>query len=244
MTGVSAVMSRWLGAVVALGALAGCGGPVEETHQVCGQGAYDAAVLHTESPTERDVVHGLFPISRSNNQLVWSADGTQVLMVQWTSFTGYKQGDNLLSRDIFVTAAPQVKQFCATVAAESQPERLIQYLGLPPEGDRALARNFVEMWVTPDNMFRPCADPEIDDDTCSLTFPANVTQAHKDWVNKQFSGSYAPWLTTKYPWTALGYTYDWCGSTTPVGASEYVIRAGSTVSVKATTATNAYCASP
>lgn len=42
-----------------------------------------------------------------------------------------------------------------------------------------------------------------------------------------------------YPWTRLGYTYDW-GSGSHVGMSEYVIPGGMTVQVKAVYETSDY----
>ncbi|MBU6351343.1 MAG: hypothetical protein KGS73_14490 [Chloroflexi bacterium] len=36
----------------------------------------------------------------------------------------------------------------------------------------------------------------------------------------------------RYPWTRLGYTYDWSNSASEVGLSEFVVAAGSTVAVE------------
>ena len=35
-----------------------------------------------------------------------------------------------------------------------------------------------------------------------------------------------------YPWTRLGYTYDWGPAKSPVGLSEFVVFKGSTVGVR------------
>jgi hypothetical protein len=57
------------------------------------------------------------------------------------------------------------------------------------------------------------------------------------------SSSYGFWQKTRYPWTGLGYTYDWCSQDTKhVGASEFVIRPGSVVNVTAIIDRNTYCA--
>jgi hypothetical protein len=45
-----------------------------------------------------------------------------------------------------------------------------------------------------------------------------------------------------YPWTRLGYTYDWHPDTPETGLSEYVIPQGSTVEVHANVETREYCA--
>lgn len=239
-------MSVVAGASLAFGLLSACNPPVvEENPRVCDQADYDAANQDAAFVKPEEISHSLVAIVPTNSNLVWNEDKTKVLMVQWTSFKGYPIGDTVMSRDVFVTSAPQVKEFCQGIAAESQHARVVQYLGLAPESVEATnARQFVEMWVEPASLFRPCADPEITDDTCGTTFPDGTPQAHKDWVNRQYSSSYAPWLATKYPWTAIGYTYDWCApdKTKPQGASEFIVRSGSTVTIKGYTGTDDYCA--
>jgi hypothetical protein len=48
-------------------------------------------------------------------------------------------------------------------------------------------------------------------------------------------------ISTKYPWTTLGYTYDWGVKTSNVGASEYVIKPGATVFIKSVRKTRDFC---
>ena len=44
-----------------------------------------------------------------------------------------------------------------------------------------------------------------------------------------------------YPWTRLGYTYDWAPDASERGASEFVIPAETTVQVASFTTTDEYC---
>jgi len=44
-----------------------------------------------------------------------------------------------------------------------------------------------------------------------------------------------------YPWTRLGYTYDWGSNAGEIGLSEFVLRAGSAALIQSITATNDYC---
>ncbi|HYH99294.1 hypothetical protein [Hyalangium sp.] len=236
---------RWLVGTAALLTLTACGDDTEpppEQPLTCDAQTYDAAVREAVEPTSADVYNGLFAISASNPKLVWNAEKTAVRMVIWTSFTGYTVGDNTLTREVWMTAAPQVQELCKTVPAEELVARLNEYLGLPPATEQDNARYFVEAWVKPGDMFRPCPDAEIDDTSCSLEFPANATAEHKAWMNGNYSYSYGFWQKTKYPWTGLGYTYDWCNADTRVGASEYVVRTGSTINVTGKIDRATYCA--
>ncbi|HEX2251812.1 MAG TPA: hypothetical protein VHQ65_00930 [Thermoanaerobaculia bacterium] len=54
-----------------------------------------------------------------------------------------------------------------------------------------------------------------------------VTQAHLAWMCTWWRSSYdGAGPGCDFPWTALGYTYDWGDPTDPVGLSEYVAPAG------------------
>ncbi len=238
---------RWLSAMGALASLVACGGPEEEELEptpACTQESYDAAVIDAVEPTTQDVFDGLWAITPSNPRLQWNAEKTAVRMVAWTTYTGYSQGDNTLSREIWVTAVPQLQELCRTLPEDAaRIARINQFLGLPPATESDNGRQFVEMWVKPGDMFRPCPDPEIDDTTCGLQFPAGVSSEHKSWITNNYASSYGFWQKTRYPWTGLGYTYDWCSQDTKhVGASEFVIHPGSVVQVTSIVNRDTYCA--
>lgn len=242
------ILSRphWLAGAVAVLSLTACGDddetPPPEQPLVCDAQAYETGVRDAAEPTQEDVSNGLWAITPSNPKLAWNPDQTAVRMVAWTTFTGYAQGDNTLSREIWVTAVPQLQELCRTLSTETLVPRINQVLGLPPATESDNGRVFVEMWVKPGDMFRPCPDAEIDDTTCSLDFPASATSAHRDWIARNYASSYGFWQSTQYPWTGLGYTYDWCNPDTHVGASEFVIRSGSVVNVTGIIQRADYCA--
>ncbi len=151
--------------------------------------------------------------------------------------------DCRLKADLWVTVAPEMKNFFSTQTP--QPLRIAQLLGVPPE--YALEeRNMVELWVSPRDLFRPCPDPEITDRECQADFPAdpfrsfgsgelvrategpgwNVFMNYTGWFNNRKNYLYAnprnyP-ASSPYPWTRLGYTYDW-GSNNHIGLSEFVV---------------------
>jgi hypothetical protein len=218
--------------------LAACG--TEAAPLACDASAYAAAVRDAAEPTAADVSTALWPITPANPRLTWTADQAAVRMVTWTGWTGYTLGDNTLSRDVWLSAVPQLQELCRGTPAAQVAARVQQLLGMPPAGAGATGL-FVEMWVRPADLFRPCPDAEIDDTGCELAFPPDATPEHRAWMNANYGASYGFWQGTPYPWTALGYTYDWCNPATTVGASEYVVRAGATVTVTAVHPHDAYC---
>ncbi|MCP3065093.1 hypothetical protein LXT21_40610 [Myxococcus sp. K38C18041901] len=238
---------RSLTATAALLSLTACGDDDDNTPEppaplACDASTYAEAVRNAAEPTSTDISTDLWAISPSNTKLVWNADKTAVRMAIWTTFQGYTLGQNTLSREVWVTPAPQLQTFCKTVPQDKLVARVNQYLGLPPAGESDSGRYIVELWVKPSDMFRPCPDSEIDDGSCGLQFPESATNEHKNWMNAYFASSYGFWQRTQYPWTGLGYTYDWCNADTHVGASEYVVRSASIVEVTGKFERAVYCA--
>lgn len=194
--------------------------------------SYQQAVEDAVDARIDEIDNSLWSITLDNTDLIWQkVDGKpQVLMVTWTSWDGYddKIGEKMqLTREVWTTPVPQLQTFISqfNLNEDNLTLRLEQYLGLPPENGKT---KFVQMWVEPKDLFRPCPDPEIIDTSCSLEFPSNVEPQYQEWVNEKILTSYGK---NGYPWTRLGYTYDWGSITTEIGASEYVVRVGAEVEI-------------
>lgn len=214
---------------------------------------YQKAIQTAMYPTEKKVSNDLVAIRPSNSQLTWKTiNGRQyVLMVSWKKNVSYYKNDitgfyNTGRFDIWVTAAPELLERMRKEAPKDTDLRLRQLLGLPPT---AQYEYFVEFWVEPQHLYRPCPDPEITDQACAPCFnegpnprPDSGYIAHKAWINALRSNSYyACDLYDQYPWTQLGYTYDWNPQNRRhIGLSEFVIAKNSPVIVHKTYTTAAY----
>jgi hypothetical protein len=179
------------------------------------------------------------------------ADATgQVAVVTLTDWT-YPLGENELSRDVWVTLVPEVRERCRTFRGDVGL-RLRQLLGTPPHKPIV---HFAELRVAAGDVFRPALDPttttaapcaDTASPVCATGFPATVGERHRSWVASQMVASYVrtpPAIApTGYPWTRLGYTYDWAPRAREVGVSEYVVPRGTKVTVVALTPYAAYCA--
>ncbi len=224
---LSLLLALWV--LLGLGALAGLARA--EYPQ-----AYLDAVEDAQHPTAEKIA-SLSPIGADNPALFWEGEpgSSRVKVVTWVSWLGY---DNLVGqeytlaadRELWVSPASAVQDFYGwhRLRPGDLPLRIEQLLGMPPDDGRT---RMVELYVRPQDLFRPSKDPEIDDQLAQLEFPAGVSETHKTWFNKQL-GTYT--ATKPYPWSQLGYTYDWGDTAAPhVGVSEYVVRGGSTVHVVA-----------
>lgn len=157
------------------------------------------------------------------------------------------KGKLTIAGDMWVTGVPEVRERCSAFTG-NVVERLHELLGLPPAtaGEPAF---FSTMRVHANDLFRPAPDPRIDtrfpcddesSDTCGNVFPDNATLEHRAWIARSMLGLHR-W-PGGYPWTHLGYTYDWGGKgESAYGASEYIVRGGSQVEVVDAVSYTDYC---
>ena len=216
---------------------------------------YQAAVEDAAFAHEDELFDGLFAINDENTRLIWNEDKSKVLVATWKSNSAYEkflksntQTSSNPDYAVWVTAVPQVKNLCKKVSSHSSNDfpnaldnRLKQYLGLNPEWHYDV---FVEMWVSPEDLFRPCVDPEIDDTRCQLNFSEvepsvkNIT-SYEDFYKKLYYKSYRS--SAGVPWTGLGYTYDWHQDSNEVGASEYILVPEAEYEIERAVSTQEYC---
>lgn len=202
---------------------------------------YQAAIADASDARPSEIATDLIPIVPENPNLMWKSEGGKlwVLMSTWTSWTGYigEEGQAMTVRETWVTAAPRVEEFCSRreLSSSDLTLRLEELIGVPPDSKKTL---FVDMWVNPDDLFRPAADPDITTTTTGLEFPEKVSPEYVEWFNNLKAASYGP---DGYPWTRLGYTCDWRHGYCAEGPSEFVVRSGSTVKIEAVVDTFTYC---
>jgi hypothetical protein len=218
----------------------------------------DAAIVDSSK-----IVNTLIQVTPENTHLVWNQDKTKVLVATWkrqSSYERFIQPYSKTSKDedkvIWVTVAPQVQEFCQqylknnpNATEDDLKLRLQQYLGLDPDWQYDV---FVELWVSPADLFRPCADPEVTDQQCNVDFaatPPKVAGMTKDSGIKDYRLFYQNLYFKSIrqalqPWTGLGYTYDWHDPTKPVGASEFILIPGAAYTIKQATPTLKYCQPP
>lgn len=167
----------------------------------------------------------------------------------------------VLRKSLWVTVAPEMRNFFSRKifkeAGQCPPtaERVGQVLGLNPYSGCEV---FVEMWIEPQYLFRPSADPAITDHEAEVAvryasspghwfFPSDPNPfmtlndynlykeaqwkdavTYKEWYMHRAETIYKsdPDVCAPYPWTRLGYTYDWGWPhrAKHEGLSEFVVR--------------------
>lgn len=222
---------------------------------------FDAAVKDAQVAEPAEIRNTLIPLVRSNGGLVWERAGGRgrVLVATWADeakAAAYAKAlnDRRLIQpprgEAWVTLVPEGRRYPldGRLSGDQLTRRVEQLLGLAPAPAEATWRKvkFVEFWVSPADIFRPCADPEITDRECGIFFPASLpfNSEHRRWFFERLKSSYEG--DVRFPWTRLGYTYDWAeprerrDPKDNAGLSEFVVRESALIRVNCVVETERY----
>ena len=206
---------------------------------------YTLAVEDAKIAEANEICETLVEITTDNDSLQWTTfyGESYVLTLTWTQYDSYNNHENetmaLVWGKTWVSIPFEMKQFIANNNIDTSQKilRYEQLLGLPQNSRK---KWFVEMWVKPTDLFRPSSDSEIFDCRAELDFSADTPPSYQyiQWfVENKISSYYGQ---NKYPWTRLGYTYDWGNQNSEIGLSEFVIEKNAVVIIKSVAATLDY----
>lgn len=203
--------------------------------------AYNAAIY--------DAAVYKFSNVRTLKPLIFDPKTKSTTVVTLTDYD-YHPGPTTVPIYVWVTQVPEVQEICRKFSGDVELG-LVQLLGLIP-GTRL--SNFVAMTVTEGHIIRPATNPDpLTATPCSSPAPPNCGQE----FSKSLPDGYANWFANKtlsawvvsepsqppvgFPWTRLGYTYNWKPGADKYGASEYVIVPNSSVTVLDIVPYQKYC---
>lgn len=205
---------------------------------------YRQSIVNSIYPDSSKLYNGLVQIADCNKDLIRkNIKGEEYILVcTWKQNISFYAKDTIFNTGnwpLWVTTAPELKNRIKSEVVKDTNLRLIQLLGLPPGSKYSY---FVEMWVRPQDLFRPCPDKEITDGKCDLCFPSGTDADHIKWINEnRISRYYQCDLYNQYPWGQLGYTYDWNpDNKSHVGLSEFIIGVNKTVYINRIVTTQDY----
>ncbi len=213
---------------------------VEESDPDLLRAQYTAAVRDASNATPEKISRNLLAVHPSTPGLHWRTNESGALEIRVVSFmttgaaTNFYQGHtNITAGEQWVTLYPELRNFCSAYPGTNVLLRIKQVLGMPPWSPNDA---IVEFWVNPNYLFRPTPDPEIYDHEACVEFYSNsfsfmsvqtVSSTYIQWFTNTFNSRYYDIPggnpSNSWPWTRLGYTYDWGQPSNHVGLSEYVI---------------------
>lgn len=225
-------------------ALAGCAGPGSGSGYASGpeRAAYDRSISET-AVFRKEAVLPLTPLTYP------------VQAASLTNYPGWAEGKEgrtvTLARDNWITVEPELQAMCKGIASERVIDKLHKLLGLKPATPDDAKAKFVLMTIekaqpvgpTGQGVFRPCADPYPGATQCGNTLAG--PPAYAQWFARTAIGSFkldSEIAESGYPWTRLGYTYNWDPqAASPRGPQEYVAPRGTVVHIRKIVTAEEYC---
>lgn len=169
-------------------------------------------------------------------ELVELADG-ETLFISWHNFPSeFNEG-------ALYTASEDLQLWCVSYEEMLEwfqlygenvgdwTKRFEQLLGLPAGFGYT---HFTAFMVTPEDVYRPAYQPDPQKQVTADVLDGSALGEYEDWFKENEEWSYE---TSSWPWTRLGYTYDWCENMEK-GLSEFIIKDGAQVKVEWTVKTS------
>ncbi|SMP41685.1 hypothetical protein [Fibrobacter sp. UWB10] len=207
---------------------------------------YNAAREKAKNLGAEDI-QPLVTIGEGSDLASLSGDNTQVVLVTWhNDGERFKDGEITHLKDDEVLWSFTDKEFLKWFRenhdkVDNWDIRLKQLLGKSPDTDN---RYFTVFWVRVTDVFRPAFFPEINTDMMNTAFTNTLEEDtsenamwFKNWFDKTNASAYRK---DGFPWTRLGYTYDWGNPDSKYGLSEFIVKEGAEIEVKFTRKNRAF----
>ena len=170
-------------------------------------------------------IRELVTLTKEDDQVIWDEAGERVLLLSWHDYDdACAPGGSIPTEygDIWATSVGEMLTWYAQSrdGVEDWELRFAQLLGV--HADEGYTR-FTAFWVSPEDVIRPAyvtdVTKQMENDYAIVT-----DAAYKEWFDGNILWSY---LESDYPWTRLGYTYDWSGGDSEYGLTEFLVSDGS-----------------
>lgn len=183
---------------------------------------------------DEDEILPLVSLNESDPMTTWK-DG-KVLLLTWHNYPdSYPEGETVTIQwgPVWTFTDKEVashgKEF-----SDAPEMRLKQLIAFAPDSEHSTVTGF---WVDPQNVKRPAyqTDPTVGNMTND--FGESIDEEFKAWFDDNILWSY---YYGNFPWTRLGYTYDWADNGTEYGMTEFIVESGAEVKVEFTESTEEF----
>lgn len=201
-----------------LASLAGCKDAASDNDALWKAAMTDAVFSDDEE------IHELVALTKEDDKVIWDDAEERVLLLSWHNYDdACAPGDSIRMEygDIWATSVGEMQAWYAQNCdgVEDWDLRFAQLLGV--HEDEGYTR-FTAFWVSPEDVLRPAyvtdVTKQMENDYTIVT-----DEAYKEWFDGNILWSY---FENNYPWTRLGYTYDWSGGESEYGLTEFLISDG------------------
>lgn len=186
----------------------------------------------------------------TNDRVVWNEDKTKVLMATFHGVPDvYEDGKTVkLEQPVWVMSERELYLWYKDhkKGVRNWPLRLRQLVGLPKD---ERVTHFSLFWVPVDKLIRPAYVTDIKSPDMRTSFAdelesdennTDMMMWYKNWFDDNYAKSYQK-DGKGYPWTRLGYTYDWgAKGSNKYGVSEFLVLPETEVDVRFTKNTKSF----
>lgn len=216
------------GVLVLLTVFSGCQSKTADLNAL-----YESAIRDAMFADENEILP-LVSLTSEDKMTIWNEDGC-VLLCTWHRYPdSYPEGETITVEwgPVWTFTDKEIASYKDELKKCKDPEtRLKQLIGLPPDCDYT---TFTGFWVSPENVKRPAYRTDIVSGEMTTSFDENVDTDFKEWFDGNILGSY---FDGAYPWTRLGYTYDWADNDTEYGLTEFLVLDKAEITVEFTDTT-------
>lgn len=180
-------------------------------------------------------VKPLVEITADSEDVIWNEAGDKALMMVLHKYPdSYPAGEDVTLSwgETWVTSAGEFLNWykANSEGVEDWTLRLEQLLGIPANSGKGYV---TAIWVDPADMTRPAYSTDITAQV-SNTFSTSDPESedYQTWFEENVESSY--FSGSDYPWTRLGYTYDWADNQQDYGLTEFLVAQGAQATVELT----------
>lgn len=196
--------------------------------------AYSAAVADAVTVEPDEILPLKTSVTKDDPNVTWNEAGDKVLMLTWNRHPErYAAGETVAAGDsgVWVFPLKELEAWYGENAASITDLnlRLEQLIGLPPDAGYT---TMTALWISPEDLARPAYNPDITSSTMTTTLTGSAKHQSRFAENIVYS-----YTESAYPWTRLGYTYDWAPGAEEYGLTEFIIKGRAKVEVAYSTPT-------
>lgn len=225
-------MALLLGICCIMGTAAVCLGAAaerEEQKARTNEQLYWDAVLDAVTIEEGEVLP-LVTITAESDRVEWR-EGRVLLATVNHHPERYQEGETItLPGEVWTVTEEELSAWYAEhrEGVTDWTLRLKQLVGVPADGEYT---HVTAMWVSPEDVRRPAYSTDITGGFMPTALPEDTTEEYRDWFEGNIIWSY---FDSAYPWTRLGYTYDWAADSGEYGLTEFWVRPEAEVTIEYT----------
>lgn len=188
---------------------------------------------------EEDEIKPLVSLTKQDSLVTWDDQG-RVLLCTWHSYPdSYPEGETVTANWGYIwtfTDKEMASHAEELKGSEDAKMRLRQLISIDPNKNHSTVTG---LWVDPSDVIRPAYQSDATNGNMTVAFPEGeeVDESFKTWFDQNILSSY---YYGSYPWTRLGYTYDWADNGKEYGLTEFLIKKNAEMEVAFTDTTEEF----